>query len=168
MSQKYPQMSRRRPRGRRPRARRPRRLPLTRAPVDPSYDYTRATADNYRAAARINDDIWSISHNSNGGPFKHIRDSRDHAFHGVYAPARQRLQDKIVEHYVNFRSGWNLPGPESSIRNTASIVDGVRIHEHMDAQAALRGQSAPLVKASLGDGQSTLLQVALKRRFPEL
>ncbi len=97
--------------------------PLTRAPVDPSYDYTRATADNYRAAARINDDIWSISHNSNGGPFKHIRDARDHAFHGVYAPARQRLQDKIVEHYVNFRSGWNLPGPESSIRNTASIVE---------------------------------------------
>ena len=100
-----------------------RRLPLTRAPVDPNYDFTRSTADNYRAAAQINDDIWSISHNSNAGPFKHIRDSRDHAYHGLYVPARQKLQDKIVEHYVNFRSGWNLPGPETAIRNTSSIVE---------------------------------------------
>jgi len=61
-----------------------------RTPSPEEYDYTQTTQQNYTQDTPS----WI-------GPYKNVRETLDHSYHGYYTPERQRIQDDIMQDVIN-------------------------------------------------------------------
>jgi hypothetical protein len=61
-----------------------------RTPSPEEYDYTETTQQNYTQDTPS----WI-------GPYKNVRETLDHSYHGYYTPERQRIQDDIMQDVIN-------------------------------------------------------------------
>mmetsp|Transcript_14177 Transcript_14177/g.30320 ORF Transcript_14177/g.30320 Transcript_14177/m.30320 type:complete len:515 (-) Transcript_14177:337-1881(-) len=61
-----------------------------RTPSPLEYDYSRSTQENYTQDGPS----WT-------GPFRELRDTLDHSYHGFYTESRQRLQDDLIRDVVS-------------------------------------------------------------------
>ena len=66
-----------------------------------NYDYSVSTQANYSAAPGQSD--------SHVGPYAKIRASLDSTYHGIYMPARQRLQDRLIARTLATGSAQKKP-----------------------------------------------------------
>ena len=67
------------------------------------YDWTKSTRDNHQAK-ETDPDYGQFSL-----PFKEVRESLDHSYHGMYKMTRQHDQDRLIEHVLEHGEAQDRP-----------------------------------------------------------